>query len=74
MLFGARYWGSEVCDGSALAFRYRNSGSSRWNSYWYIVVMQEIGDKPNVPSRVNAFLKRDIVVQRYVMFRARLLL
>ena len=55
MLFGARCCGSEVCDGSALGFCYRNSGSSRWISYWCIVVVQEIGAYLNVFSRSNAF-------------------
>ena len=35
--------GSEVRDGSALGFCYRNSVSSRWNSYCCIVFVQEIG-------------------------------
>ena len=41
--FGARYWGSEVCDGSALGFCYRNNGSGMCTSYWCTVVVQEIG-------------------------------
>ena len=42
-LFGAKHGGSEVCNGSALGFCCRNSGSGRWSSYWCIVVLQEIG-------------------------------
>ena len=51
----ARYLGSEVSADSALGVCYKNSGSSRWSSYWCIVVVQEIGAWPNVPLRSNAF-------------------
>ena len=41
--FWGELLGSEVCDGSAQGICYRNSGtSSRWSSYWCIVVVREI--------------------------------